>query len=235
MIWQNKPYGDRVLILPSLLAADFGRLEEGARLAEAAGADALHIDIMDGHFVPNLSMGPDVVRMARRAVRIPLSVHLMMTNPGAYLERFIKDGADILLIHIEIEGDVPAMLREIRRLGARPGITLNPGTPADTVFACLPLVDEVLCMSVNPGYGGQSFMPVALPKIAALRERARTQGLGTAISVDGGIDMATAAQAAAAGANALIAGTSLYKLPNMSDGVSRMRRIAHEALTRCPA
>lgn len=229
MIWGNTSYGERILILPSLLAADFGRLEAGAKAAEAAGADALHIDIMDGHFVPNLSMGPDVVRMARRATGLPLSVHLMMTHPGDYLERFIKAGADILLIHIEVAGDIPAMLRRIRELGARPGITLNPATPAQRVFDCLPLVDEVLCMTVNPGYGGQAFMAEVLPKIRALRDRVGQLGQGTAISVDGGVDLATAPRAAAAGANAFIAGTSLYRLADMANGVADLRRAAQEA------
>jgi len=234
MIWGDTPYGDRILILPSLLAADFGRLEQGAKAAEAAGGDALHLDIMDGHFVPNLSMGPDVVRMARRAVRIPLSVHLMMSNPEPYLECFVEAGADILLVHIEIDGDIPGMLRRIRDLGARPGITLNPATPAERVFDCLPLVDEVLCMTVNPGYGGQSFMAGVLPKIARLRTQLRERGLKAAISVDGGIDLATAPRAAAAGANAFVAGTALYRLADMAAGVDALRRAAQAAFPGRP-
>ena len=229
MIWDGKSYSERILILPSLLAADFGRLADGARAAEAAGADALHLDIMDGHFVPNLSMGPDVVRMARRTVGIPLSVHLMMTNPGEYLERFIQAGADILLVHIEVAGDIPGMLRRIRDLGARPGITLNPATPPESVFECLPLVDEVLCMTVNPGYGGQSFMREVLPKMRVLRNRIAAHRLHAALSVDGGIDAATAPLAAAAGCNAFIAGTALYRLADMSRGVAEMRQSAQDA------
>ncbi len=235
MIWADTSYGDRILILPSLLAADFGRLADGAKAAEAAGADALHIDIMDGHFVPNLSLGPDVVRMARRTVRIPLSIHLMMTNPGAYLERFIEAGADIVLIHIEVDGDIAGMLRRIRELGARPGITLNPATAAERVFDCLPLVDEVLCMTVNPGYGGQAFMAEVLPKIALLRAQMLARGLTAAISVDGGIDLTTAPRAVAAGANALIVGTALYRLADMTAGVMALRRTAQAAFPRRPA
>ncbi len=234
MIWNDKPYGDRILIMPSLLAADSGRLAEGARAAEAAGADALHIDIMDGHFVPNLSMGPDVVRMARRTVGIPLSVHLMMTNPADYLEAFIRAGADMLLIHIEITGDIPGMLRRIRDLGARPGITLNPATPAERVFDCLADVDEVLCMTVNPGYGGQSFMADVLPKLATLRRRLLAIGRPAAISVDGGIDLESARRAAAAGANVFVAGTALYRLPDMADGVARLRQAARQSFAAAP-
>jgi ribulose-phosphate 3-epimerase len=221
---------DAVKILPSLLAADFGHLEAAARRAEAAGGDALHLDIMDGHFVPNLSMGPDVVRMARSAVGIPLSVHLMLSNPERHIDRFAAAGAGILLIHIEIAGAdaVRAMLSRIRSLGVRPGITLNPATPAEAVFPVLDAADEALCMTVNPGYGGQAFMPEVLPKIRALRRKARELRRALDISVDGGIDTDTAQAAAAAGANVFVAGTSLFQAADMAAAVREMRRAAEQ-------
>lgn len=229
MNYRNSIAREEIAVLPSLLAADFGCLGSEAKRAEAAGADALHLDIMDGHFVPNLSMGPDVVAMARRHVRIPLSVHLMLSEPGKYLEKFVRAGADILLIHVEVEGDLGAMLREIRRLGARPGLTLNPGTAADLLWPYLEDIDEVLCMTVNPGYGGQKFMTSVVPKIQVIRDHFRAHGMEKDISVDGGIDAETVKVAAAAGCNVLIAGTSLYGADSMPDAISRMRTVAQEA------
>jgi ribulose-phosphate 3-epimerase len=221
----------QIQILPSLLAGDFGHLADSARLAERCGGDALHLDIMDGHFVPNLSMGPDVVAMARETVSIPLSVHLMMTNPDQYALRFIEAGADSLLIHIEAECDVPDVLQRIREQGARPGITLNPETPVELVFPVLELVDEVLCMTVRPGYGGQSFMPEVLPKIRALRDYANAHECADlCVLVDGGINVGTGVRCAAVGANALIAGTSLYAAEDMAAEIARMRRAAQDAL-----
>jgi len=220
-----------ILVLPSLLAADFGNLEAAARKAEASGGDALHLDIMDAHFVPNLSMGPDVVKMAKRCTRIPLSVHLMMTRPDNYLERFIDAGADSLLIHIEADCDVPIALERIRELGAHPGITLSPETPAKQIFPVIEIVDEVLCMTVRPGYGGQSFMPEIMPKIRQVRDFACAHGKADIdILVDGGIGPDTVEQCAAAGANAFVAGTSLYAADDMGAAISALRAKAALAL-----
>jgi len=221
----------RTQILPSLLAADFGNLEAGARKAESSGGDALHLDIMDAHFVPNLSMGPDVVTMARRCVRIPLSVHLMMTNPEHYVERFLDAGADSLMIHIEIAGDVGGTLRRIRELGKRPGIVLNPETPAENVFPVLDEADEALCMTVHPGYGGQAFIPEVLPKIRAIRDRTDAMGRPDFdILVDGGIGRDTVADCARQGANAFVAGSSLYRADDMTAEIEFLRKTASAAV-----
>jgi ribulose-phosphate 3-epimerase len=209
--------------MPSLLAADFGFLADACTRAVAAGGDALHIDIMDAHFVPNLSMGPDVVKMARRTVSIELHVHLMMTRPDLYVKRFIEAGADSLLIHIEAECDVRSALKAIRNLGVRPGITLKPDTPAEAVFPVLDLVDDVLVMTVHPGYGGQVFMDTMLPKIKTIYDYGRTRKVDFDISVDGGIDLVTAPVAAAQGANLFVSGTALFGASDMKAAIAAMR------------
>jgi ribulose-phosphate 3-epimerase len=221
----------KVEILPSLLAADIGSLEAGARKAEASGGDALHIDIMDGHFVPNLSMGPSVVKMARRVVGIPLSVHLMMTRPDEYITTFLEAGADTVLIHIESECDVPEVLEHICEMGGYAGVTLNPETPAEMIFPVLEFVDEVLCMTVHPGYGGQELIHDVLPKIRLIRDRAKAIGrTSLKILVDGGIDLDNIARCAAQGANVFIAGTALYEAADMTAEIELMRQRASDAL-----
>lgn len=220
-----------IYIWPSLLAGDFGRLEESALNAQAAGADALHLDIMDGHFVPNLSMGPEVVKMARQCLNIPLSVHLMLSRPDQFAEVFIKAGATRLTIHVESSCDVLGTLRRIRALGASPGVAVNPETPFEAVLPFLDEVDEVLCMTVHPGFGGQKFMPEVLPKIAAIRRAARPRQarVGDAmlgIAVDGGIDLSTVTRVAEAGANIMVAGSALFKSKNMAQDLRQMREKA---------
>jgi len=221
----------QVKILPSLLAADFGNLEAAARRAEACGGDQLHVDVMDGVFVPNISFGPGVVAMARRAVKMPLSVHLMVLRPDQYVTPFADAGADSLLIHIESDCDVPATLERIRRRGLRAGITLNPDTEAEAIFPVMERTDEVLCMTVQPGHGGQSFIAETLPKIRAVRDFANSLGKRDfSILVDGGINVKTAAECAACGADAFVAGTSLYEAPDMSGEIARLRASAQAAL-----
>ncbi|MFH0909489.1 MAG: ribulose-phosphate 3-epimerase [bacterium] len=214
-----------IQVLPSLLAADMGRLEEACRQVEAAGADGLHVDIMDGHFVPNLSMGPDVVRMARRATNLPLSVHLMVTQPDFFAKPFLDAGADLLHIHVEANCDPVAVLKFIRESGRRAGIVLNPETPLQAIEACLPFADEVLFMTVHPGFGGQKFIPAALPKMAELRKKAPKLD----IAVDGGINVETATACAAAGANVMLAGTSIIRAPDMAAEIKKMRDEAKAA------
>ena len=209
----------KIYIMPSILAADMGRLAEECRRAEAAGADALHVDIMDGHFVPNLSMGPDVVKMARKAVKLPLDTHLMVTHPQNLTGAFIEAGANPLLIHVEAQCDVRAVLQDIRRQGVKPGLTLNPETPVEAVYPFLVDVNEVLFMSVHPGYGGQAFIPQVLPKIAALRRRAPELD----ISIDGGINRETTIAAAEHGVNTFVAGTYLFGAPDMQAEIAHMR------------
>ena len=218
-------------ILPSLLAADTGRLADEARRAEDSGADALHLDIMDGHFVPNISFGPDVVAMARRTVRLPLNVHLMLSRPDLYVERFAKAGADTIQIHVEAECDVAETLRRIRALGVLPAIVVNPETPADALAPFLPLADEVLCMTVHPGYGGQSFMPEVLPKVARVAEMLREEGRAgeVPVMVDGGVGRATIGACAEAGSRSFVAGSALFRAPDMAAEVAVLRRIAEEA------
>ena len=215
----------KIHILPSLLAADMGRLEEACKLAETAGADGLHLDIMDGHFVPNLSMGPDVVKMARKAVKIHLSVHLMVTNPDWYLDAFAKAGSDLLLIHVEAKSDTSAVLKAIKQKGIKAGITLNPETPVEAALPFLGEVDEILFMTVHPGFGGQSFISNVLPKIREIRKRRP----GLDLSVDGGINHETAEQSAAAGINIFIAGTFLYGAADIRAEIATMRKRAGAA------
>jgi ribulose-phosphate 3-epimerase len=210
-----------IQILPSLLAADTGRLAAGVQSAVAAGADGLHVDIMDAHFVPNLSFGPNVVAMAREQGDVYLSVHLMMDNPDKYLRPFIEAGADLLMIHIEADYPVRNSLRDIRSLGIKSGITINPDTPAAAIYHLVDeeLVDEVLVMSVHPGFGGQSFIPEVLPKIAAIRTRYPELD----ISIDGGINLENCVTAAEHGANVFIAGTTLYGADDMRAAIAEMR------------
>lgn len=199
------------IIAPSLLSADFARLGEEARAIEAAGADWLHLDVMDGHFVPNITFGPDVIGAVRPHSKLPFDVHLMIAPVDPYLEAFRSAGADVISVHPEAGPHLHRTLRRIRELGAEAGVVLNPGTPAETVDYVLEDLDLILVMSVNPGFGGQSFIEGQLRKIERLRRTIDGAGLDIVLEVDGGVNPETARRCVDAGATALVAGSAAFK------------------------
>ena len=214
----------RILVSPSLLACDFGRLAEEVRQVEAAGADWLHVDVMDGHFVPNLTIGPVVVEAIRRVSRIPLDVHLMLNHPEQYVTPFIDAGARYLTVHVEVpglrsEGLLLKTLETIRRAGAKPGLSLRPRTSADTLKPFLSAADLILVMTVEPGFGGQAFMPEMVAKVRQLRQMQFTGDL----AVDGGINAVTGQQCREAGANVLVAGTYVFRAASCKDAMDSLR------------
>ncbi|MFT8931178.1 MAG: ribulose-phosphate 3-epimerase [Acetobacter syzygii] len=213
------------LIAPSILAADFARLGEEVKAVAQAGADWIHLDVMDGHFVPNISFGPAVVQALRGSTTLPFDVHLMIAPIDLYLEAFAKAGADQILIHIEAGPHTHRSLQLIRQLGAKPGIVLCPATPAEAIAEVMDLVDVILVMTVNPGFGGQKFLASQLPKITRIRDMISQSGRDIRLAVDGGIDATTAPLAVKAGADVLIAGSAVYGKPDYAAAIASLRAI----------
>lgn len=213
-----------IKIAPSLLAADFTRLGEQVRAAEQAGADYIHIDVMDGRFVPNITMGPLVVKAVRRATTLPLDVHLMIEEPERHIEAFAAAGADFLTVHPEATPHLHRAVERIRELGVRPGAVLNPATPLSAVEEVLSEIDLVLVMSVDPGFGGQEFIDGVLPKVSRLRRLIDERGLGVELEMDGGITTETAPRCVASGACVLVAGTAIFnEEATVTDNLARLR------------
>src|SRR5271170_7474772 len=221
----------RVEIAPSILASNFAKLGDEVRVVEQAGAEVLHVDVMDGHFVPNISLGIPVVAALRKATKLPLDVHLMIENPELFIEEFIQAGASRVLVHQEATVHLDRALTMIREHGAEAGVVINPATPVAMLSEVLDKVDTVLVMSVNPGFGGQKFIPGALEKIRQLDQwRTRYNG-NFRIEVDGGVDLGNAATLAQAGVNTFVAGTSIFGTPDPAAATRQMRKLASEALS----
>jgi len=215
-----------VRIAPSILSADFARLaDEVARVAEG-GADLIHVDVMDGHFVPNITIGPPVVAALKRVTSLPLDVHLMIEHPEDYLDAFVTAGASIISVHAEVQPHLHRTLTRIRQLGAKASVAINPSTPLEAVRDVAHLLDQLLVMSVNPGFGGQKFIPESVDKVARARQMLAAAGSEAAIEVDGGVDSSNAAALVAAGATVLVAGASIFGTP---DATAATRALRHAA------
>src|SRR5579884_2472876 len=214
-------------IAPSILSADFARLGEEIRRVEEAGADLIHFDVMDGHFVPNLSIGIPVLKAVRRITRLPLDAHLMISEPARYVDEFAKAGADSISVHIEVCPDLHAIARQIRAAGARASIAINPETAPDRALECADALDMILVMSVHPGFGGQEFIPDALDKLRSIRRDLERRGIELDLEIDGGIKVDNVADAAEAGANVFVSGSGIFGHEDYVEIISEMRaRIA---------
>ena len=215
-----------IKISPSILSADFSRLGEDVQAVDRAGADYIHIDVMDGHFVPNITIGPLVVDALRKVTAKPLDVHLMIENPDLYIPDFAKAGADIITVHQEAVPHLHRTLQLIKSLGKKAGVSLNPATPVETLDVILDELDLVLIMSVNPGFGGRSFIPSALDKIRALRQRITQRGLSTELEVDGGVKIDNIREVVAAGADVLVAGSAVFNTEDYAATITALRENA---------
>ena len=218
-----------VRIAPSILSADFARLAEAVAHIEAGGADFVHVDVMDGHFVPNITIGPPVVAALKRVTKLPLDVHLMISDPDRYLEAFVQAGAAMLTVHAEVLPHLHRTLTQIRSLGAKAGVAINPSTPVAMIGDVTAQMDHLLVMSVNPGFGGQTFIPHSLAKISAARDLLAASGSRAAIEVDGGVDRENAAAIVRAGASILVAGASVFGMADAAEATRALRRAASAA------
>lgn len=224
-----------VRIAPSILSADFARLADEVARVEAGGADLLHVDVMDGHFVPNLTVGPPIVEALRKVTKLPLDVHLMITNPDAYLQAFAEAGADYLTVHVEACPHLHRTVQAIKERGVKAGVTLNPATPLSTVEEILSDADLLLIMSVNPGFGGQSFIPTVLRKIERARAMIERTGSRAVLEVDGGVKVENAAQIVAAGAEILVSGSAIFSSRDYGSTIAAMRQASQSPARTGPA